>query len=276
MSSTADLILDESMSTTAQTPQESSKKKRAPNWTPQEEEQLAQSWIHISKDSKYATNQFGTFFFKRVEDNFDLHCKITYCNWECIHTRRANLNTATLKFLAIYRSIEQSPPSGSSPMDWMWHAKELYSQQTKGQQFKLKGTWEILRHHPKWMGNGPSGITSYSQPSSPSVSKPTLVQPPGVKASKHKQTPSEPNSKPSDKFLANQLELLEASHQNKIAEQTNLLAEMFYDLEAQKTKMKVAMGQMSVILQLEANCPDDESKEMFRMLKKKIWLKLED
>jgi hypothetical protein len=35
------------------------KEKRAPNWLPIEEEQLAVSWVHISEEPEFAANQSG-------------------------------------------------------------------------------------------------------------------------------------------------------------------------------------------------------------------------
>lgn len=191
------------------------------------------------------------------------------------------MSTATLKFSAIYRNIERSPPSGSSPTNWMQHAKEIYSQQTKGQLFKVKGAWEVLRSHPKWIGdfqsNPHSTSSSYGCPSSPMLSKPSLQRPLGVKSSKRKQSPSEPY--PDADELLSRIDSIAGSntialHQNEIADRQNSLAEMFYELKAKKTEAKVAMGQLQVILQSEANCPDDDSKEMLRMLKKKVCLQM--
>ncbi|CAH7666142.1 hypothetical protein PPACK8108_LOCUS476 [Phakopsora pachyrhizi] len=73
----------------------SSKKKQSPNWLPLEEEQLAVSWIHVSEQPKFAANQSGKTFYKKVEVNFN--------QWSTFH----------------YRDYNQIRISGSSPMDWM-------------------------------------------------------------------------------------------------------------------------------------------------------------
>jgi hypothetical protein len=49
----------------------------------------------------------------------------SYCRWTA-------LNTATLKFSAIYNAIERNPPSGSSPDNWMATAQTVYANQTRG------------------------------------------------------------------------------------------------------------------------------------------------
>lgn len=109
------------------------------------------------------------------------------------------------------------------------------------------------------------------------LSKPSLQRPLGVKSSKRKQSPSEPY--PDADELLSRIDSIAGSntialHQNEIADRQNSLAEMFYELKAKKTEAKVAMGQLQVILQSEANCPDDDSKEMLRMLKKKVCLQM--
>lgn len=56
---------------------------------------------------------------------------------------------------------------------------------------------------------------------------------------------------------------------NKIGEQQNNLLEKMYHLECQKADIKVAMGQFMVILKSGEGCPDEDSKDIWRMLKQK-------
>ena len=54
---------------------EQTKKKRAPNWLPCEEEQLAITWIHVSEQPEFAVNQTGAMFVKKMESYFNTHSK---------------------------------------------------------------------------------------------------------------------------------------------------------------------------------------------------------
>jgi hypothetical protein len=65
------------------------------------------------------------------------------CRW-------TSLNTATLKFSAIYNALEHNPPSGTSPEDWLITAKTAYQDQTKGTPFNSLAAWTKLRHSAKW------------------------------------------------------------------------------------------------------------------------------
>jgi hypothetical protein len=70
--------------TTEETPQ---KKKRSPNWLPDEEEQLAISWLHISKKPEFANNQSSKVFYRKIELDFNSHSKTHYCDFNQIKTR---------------------------------------------------------------------------------------------------------------------------------------------------------------------------------------------
>ncbi|MBW0463706.1 hypothetical protein O181_003421 [Austropuccinia psidii MF-1] len=87
------------------------------------------------------------------------------------------MNTATLKFSAIYNSITNNPPSGSSPLDWMKMAKDLYQASNQGTSFKLEAAWDFLCYAPKWAQEGKNAHQEYlkrllqqSTPSTPSSS----------------------------------------------------------------------------------------------------------
>jgi hypothetical protein len=64
-----------------------SKKKRAPNWLPLEEEQLVISWLHVSKQPEFAANQSGEAFFLKIEVDFNTWSKTHYCSTKQIKTR---------------------------------------------------------------------------------------------------------------------------------------------------------------------------------------------
>ncbi|EFP90258.2 uncharacterized protein PGTG_16536 [Puccinia graminis f. sp. tritici CRL 75-36-700-3] len=137
------------------TGKETTKKKRAPNWLPIEEEQLAISWVHVIEQPEFANNQTRTMFYRKIEENFNMYSKIHYRNHEQIKIRWTSLNTATLKFTAIYNAIEWNPPSGSSPDDWMSTAMTVYANQTKGTAFSSVSAWQKVCYCPKWRGDRP-------------------------------------------------------------------------------------------------------------------------
>lgn len=126
------------------------KKKRSPNWLPQEEEQLASSWLKASERADFTTNQTSESFYKAVELDFNRHSKLHYRDYDQIRIRWAALNTSTLKFSAIYNAIEKSPPPNTTPYDWMIGARKIYLEQTKGHAFKDELAWQKLRYAPKW------------------------------------------------------------------------------------------------------------------------------
>jgi hypothetical protein len=73
--------------TTQETPQ---KKKRSPNWLPFKEEQLAISWLHISKNPKFSNNQSNRVFYRKIEVNFNTYSETHYCDFNQIKTRYAS------------------------------------------------------------------------------------------------------------------------------------------------------------------------------------------
>ncbi|MBW0495424.1 hypothetical protein O181_035139 [Austropuccinia psidii MF-1] len=124
-------------------------KKCDPNWLPSEEEKLAKSWLHISQYPETSVNQTGDMFYSRVSEHFNGLSK-----WLAI-------NNATLKFSAIYNSITNSPPSGSSPLDWMKMEEDLYQAINKGTPFKLGVACDALCYAPKWAQEGQNEHQEY-------------------------------------------------------------------------------------------------------------------
>ncbi|PLW29268.1 hypothetical protein PCASD_25085 [Puccinia coronata f. sp. avenae] len=150
---------------TVPTPEETpQKKKRSPNWLPDEEEQLAISWLHISEKPEFANNQSGEVFYRKIELDFNSHSKTHYRDFNQIKTRWVSLNTATLKFSAIYNNIERNPPSGTSPEDWLAAAKTAYHQQTKGLTFNSHSAWQKLRYAAKWRSDPHNEISGTATP----------------------------------------------------------------------------------------------------------------
>ncbi|PLW14566.1 hypothetical protein PCANC_15744 [Puccinia coronata f. sp. avenae] len=132
--------------------------------TPNTEEQLAISWLHISEKPKFANNQSGKVFYRKIKVNFNSYSKAHYCDFNQIKTRWVSLNTATLKFSAIYHGIECNPPSGTSSEDWLAAAKTAYHQQTKGLTFTSLAAWQRLRYAAKWRSDPRNKILGAALP----------------------------------------------------------------------------------------------------------------
>ncbi|PLW05947.1 hypothetical protein PCANC_27150 [Puccinia coronata f. sp. avenae] len=64
-----------------------SKKKSSPNRLACKEEQLAITWIHVSKQPEFAVNQSGAVFYKKMKEYFNTHSKIHYRDHAQIKTR---------------------------------------------------------------------------------------------------------------------------------------------------------------------------------------------
>ncbi|PLW54137.1 hypothetical protein PCANC_06477 [Puccinia coronata f. sp. avenae] len=81
---------------------------------------------------------------------------------EQIKTRWTGLNTATLKFSAIYNLIQRNPPSGTSPDNWITAAKRIYQDQSKGLVFTSMMAWQKLCNVAKWSINCNTQLTPSS------------------------------------------------------------------------------------------------------------------
>jgi hypothetical protein len=87
--------------------------------------------------------------------DFPRHSLFYYYRW-------TGLNTATLKFSAIYNAIQRNPPSGTSPDNWMTSAKRIYHDQMKGVAFTLTLAWQKLRNAQKWCADCNTELASSS------------------------------------------------------------------------------------------------------------------
>lgn len=58
------------------TPSTPTSRRRAANWLPMEEQQLAMSWLAISQMPEFSTNQTGDQFYARVAEDFRIKSTI--------------------------------------------------------------------------------------------------------------------------------------------------------------------------------------------------------
>ncbi|KAI7950181.1 hypothetical protein MJO28_009002 [Puccinia striiformis f. sp. tritici] len=281
-------------------------RRRGPNWLPAEEAQLAISWVNASEQPEFAANQTSETFYRKVEEDFNLHSRVHYRNWEQIRTRWGPLNTSTLKFAAIYNAIERVPPSGSGPDDWLKAAHLAYQSQNKGVAFNSVPAWQNVRHVSKWQQDGgpdrfsqtfenmsetiedqsttdgsvtASGITS-------SDSQGSLPRPIGQKAAKRRRIEGykddEILSAASEFSALARDRLAFIGEGNIIAKEANALAKEQLKIEEKKQvideqhrQSEVQINDLKMLRETVDDLEDEESKNVLRMIQKKIknkWL----
>lgn len=84
------------------------------------------------------------------------HCSIyppasnhaSLCFYCICFTSWCDINTETLKFLAIYGLLKHNSPLGRFPMDWYCEAKPTYIDK-KEDPFKAEPSWVVLLYAPK-------------------------------------------------------------------------------------------------------------------------------
>ena len=163
--------------------------KRGANWLPQDDEQLAKSWLKISEDAVRSNGQKKDEFWRRVADDYNEYCtgiereatsvmhrwSNTFLNlfFSTIdmfyyHRRWGHIQKATLKFSGLYHKLEANRPSGSVLTDLLPDAKKAFYEQ-EGKQFIYEQAWMVLRSSPKWrvMSQSRAGIAPDGPSSAP-------------------------------------------------------------------------------------------------------------
>ncbi|KAI7960010.1 hypothetical protein MJO29_005078 [Puccinia striiformis f. sp. tritici] len=194
-----------------------SKRQRSPNWTTKEDEQLARSWVDVSRNPIFASEQRGEEFFKRVCEHFNHHWHGNPRTPAGVRERWGILQPACLRFNAIYHQVvahcQQAQPN-PSPEHCRRLAHECFSEQTvtrtqRHRQFQYETVWEIVKDTPRFRMPVPAkpaslACSTSSQPAMSTFSTPLgtslvhangkspAMQEPDISA--HRQ-PSETNGK---------------------------------------------------------------------------------
>ncbi|EFP83232.2 uncharacterized protein PGTG_09185 [Puccinia graminis f. sp. tritici CRL 75-36-700-3] len=217
------------------------------------------------------------------------------------------MNTATLKFSAIYNAIERNPPSGSSPNDWLEAAKMNYLDQTKGTAFSNLPAWQKLQYAPKWRADPrvdqpatplPTTLSDSIDPESahdenPGMSSPTVCSassiscPIGGKAAKKRRIEGyqheELLSQTSDLAVISQ-ERLTAFHKGNeiLIDKNNIMKEK---IEIERKKLQLEQEKLAVekeycqsktdmndfkILRDAEDLGDEEAKDVIKIIKDQI------
>ncbi|EFP79729.1 uncharacterized protein PGTG_06050 [Puccinia graminis f. sp. tritici CRL 75-36-700-3] len=135
-----------------------SKRQRSPNWTTKEDEQLARSWVDVSRNPIFASEQRGEEFFKRVCEHFNHHWHGNPRTPAGVRERWGILQPACLRFNVIYHQVvahcQLTLPS-PSPEHCRRLAHECFSEQTvtrtqRHRQFQYETVWEIVKDTPRF------------------------------------------------------------------------------------------------------------------------------
>ncbi|EHS64386.1 uncharacterized protein PGTG_22243 [Puccinia graminis f. sp. tritici CRL 75-36-700-3] len=268
-----------------QSSQDQTKTKRAPNFSPEEDEQLAKSWAVISQDPIRSNQQTKDEFFARIAENYNRYTpgpkRDAYklgCRWKLIQR-------PILRFGAIYDQISKNPASGSAPSDWLRKAKQTFLE-AEGRSFAWESAWELLKTIPKWQTMADGKAKKTVRPSA-SASNPVPVlspspatqaagcdstsheaespvaewkRPEGIKKEKRKVEESE--------FRRRKLKLLEKTAND--TERRITAANRLNEIQERLAATEERNSEMKVMMQDLAACPDDDAREYILAHRKMI------
>lgn len=123
--------------------------KRGANWLPQDDEQLAKSWIKVSEDAIRSNGQKKDEFWRRVAEDYNEYSTGVERESSSVMHRWSHIQKATLKFSGIYHKLKNNWPSGSVLTDLIPDTKKAYQEQ-EGRQFIYEQAWLVVRDSPKW------------------------------------------------------------------------------------------------------------------------------
>ncbi|PLW22184.1 hypothetical protein PCASD_18800 [Puccinia coronata f. sp. avenae] len=124
--------------------------KRAPNFLPEEDKQLAKSWVLVSTNPITANQQNKEDFFSHITNDYNWFAPGPQRDSHGLQCRWKNLQRAVLVFCAIHQKIEDNPPSGSSPSNWLADSKQAYYDE-EGHQFVFERAWNLLKNKAKFI-----------------------------------------------------------------------------------------------------------------------------
>ncbi|KAA1093884.1 hypothetical protein PGT21_050204 [Puccinia graminis f. sp. tritici] len=276
-----------------QSSQDQTRTKRAPNFSPEEDEQLAKSWAVISQDPIRSNQQSKDEFFARIADNYNKYTPGPKRDAHKLGCRWKLIQRPILRFGAIYDQIANNPASGSAPTDWLRKAKQNFLE-AEGRAFAWESAWELLKTIPKWqtMANGkakktvrPSASASNPDPilsASPATRAASQAaggdstshegdspvaewkRPEGIKKEKRKVEESE--------FRRRKLKLLEKTAND--AERRILAANRLNEIQERLAANEERNSDMKVMMQDLAECPDDDAREYVLAHRKMILEKI--
>ncbi|KAA1070952.1 hypothetical protein PGT21_050003 [Puccinia graminis f. sp. tritici] len=261
--------------------------KRGANWLPNEDEQLAKSWVKISEDSIQANGQKREEFWNRTAEDFNNFTPGEKRDGIALKYRWTPLQKATLKFSGIYQKITKNQQSGSVIADLLPKAKKTYYEEV-GKQFQYELAWMILRNSPKWRESQPKEIqdapTTSVQPdqtpapsqsnatgeiesgaTAPLASNSSSKRPLGVHSAKRLMKEEHFNNK--------KVKVL-TEHTADYREQTNAMKKS-NEIRARVAQAEVSQMNWSIMSKKEDDLPDEISRRYLRLQKEQIVKDLE-
>ncbi|OAV95752.1 hypothetical protein PTTG_08874 [Puccinia triticina 1-1 BBBD Race 1] len=250
-------------------------KRRGPNFSPEEDEQLAKSWAQVSEDAIKSNNQKSDDFWARVLEDFVQFTPGPERDANALQTRWKPLQQACLKFSALYNRISKNPASGSSPNDWMLNARGMYYEQVN-KHFTSDQAWNLLKDIPKFKnlsGKAKNGRLAHV-PNTGSQSRPInepldsnnpagtpkskdWERPPGIHRAKRKVS--------DDEYKRKKMKLLQSSEKQSAkrtieAKRANEEAKRENDIQAEWVSVDREKNEMSLMLQDVNACTDEYAK----------------
>ncbi|PLW23720.1 hypothetical protein PCASD_16768 [Puccinia coronata f. sp. avenae] len=268
--------------TTTPAPSANASKKRSRNFGPEEDKQLAKSWLLISTDPIQSNNQSKEQFWSNVVDDFNMFTGGPSREASGLQSRWKTLQREVLKFCAIHNWIKDKPPSGSTPEDWLISARQLYFEDTT-KSFAYERPWTLLRNAAKFKppdqtqainGRPPSATPSNNTiPDSSTVpggarsNEPNRWERPlGTHSTKRKLNEEEYKNK---KMKLLQTSVKEASKRSKEAKRANDIQDKLVAIDREKMDINLMF--------INANdCPDNLSCKYLQARKERIIQKLRD
>ncbi|KAK1421017.1 hypothetical protein QVD17_23055 [Tagetes erecta] len=119
-------------------------------WTPNQEENLAKAWVHISVDKKVGNQQPRDGFWKRVLKHYaTLEGGSTRTHHQ-LNSKWTSLNTKLAAFNSTYINAARVIGSGGSDKDVLMKALSDYQTRYKTHFSHIKA-WDIVKTQPKWL-----------------------------------------------------------------------------------------------------------------------------
>ncbi|EHS64235.1 hypothetical protein PGT21_024908 [Puccinia graminis f. sp. tritici] len=264
----------------------STHKKRLPNFSPEEDEQLAKSWTVVTTDPIRSNDQTKEVFWSRVAEDYNKFTGGPQRDDDRLSARWKLLQNGCLKFTAIHNRIEQNPPSGSSPEDWLTSAKQIYYEQV-GKHFMSDRAWNLLRHVEKFKtlaGRAKNGAPPSTQSQTPQV--PVTPSPPdATDAASNAGSRSKDWERPTgahaakrhaneEEYKRKKIKLMEATHKESVKRSAE--AKRSNDIQAELVAGEQKKINVNLMFQNPANCPDDISRRFLLAQKEKIFQKWMD
>ncbi|XP_038706936.1 glutathione S-transferase T3-like isoform X2 [Tripterygium wilfordii] len=124
---------------------------RGGNFSIEEDKNIVSAWLNTSIDSVQGTDQKAKTFWQRIGATYNANKGPNHIERtdRSLSSRWGAIQLAVNKFCGFLSQIEDSRPSGTTEIDKIQMAKEMYHEMTNTH-FVFDHCWNLLRHQPKW------------------------------------------------------------------------------------------------------------------------------